>query len=512
MVKEKIDSNTYTISDVQNDIMAYEELMKNVMNVFTSVLNLGNHFERFARVSLNCSGGDFNMKKLDNSSSKKSNSRRKEEKKLFNKSDQKENDMDLIRFTNTGPIFSISKSALDSVKGSYIDEQRADDLRTNDGTIFLGYDGNDASVYYLLDYLNGKPMNLNSVNYLEQLEVLNLFEFCGLAIPEELIDCRGRRDRKRKRYEEPDEVHLFINGKEDTIISNYLKKNNLWSIYIRSCDSGYVYYNHKDNSLFMDKNYQYIEYINTYIKLGTIYIEDTKKSEINQELLEIEMSSLFGNKGKEVAQHASIPFQLFNGTTIISNKLMEAPLVNWINNNGKTVFMSICDRFSSNEKKWTLLFRASEHHYSASQFHKYCDNKGETITLIKHIGHNNHINIFGGYTNQSWESRQVAKYYSKEFIFTLSNEHDIPPTKYDNLNDGKSYGIYCDPSYGPTFGNKWGDIKLADKCHTNDYSYCNSEAYTEINIPQKCRIFVNTADTDYMNNFFVEDYEVWGKI
>ena len=49
--------------------------------------------------------------------------------------------------------------------------------------------------------------------------------------------------------------------------------------------------------------------------------------------------------------------------------------------------------------KWRLIYRASEHGYTAESFHEYCDDKGPTLVIIKSsIGW-----IFGGYTTQSWK-------------------------------------------------------------------------------------------------------------
>ena len=36
-----------------------------------------------------------------------------------------------------------------------------------------------------------------------------------------------------------------------------------------------------------------------------------------------------------------------------------------------------------NEYKWQLSFRASEHNFSASKFHEYCDNKGQVFFLVR---------------------------------------------------------------------------------------------------------------------------------
>ncbi len=59
--------------------------------------------------------------------------------------------------------------------------------------------------------------------------------------------------------------------------------------------------------------------------------------------------------------------------------------------------------------KWKLLYRASENEYSAKSFHKYCDNKGPTVVIIKSSGGW----IFGGYTTQSWSGDGI--YYDMHY-------------------------------------------------------------------------------------------------
>ena len=49
--------------------------------------------------------------------------------------------------------------------------------------------------------------------------------------------------------------------------------------------------------------------------------------------------------------------------------------------------------------KWRLIYRASEHDYTAKSFHEYCDDKGPTLIVIK----SSEGDIFGGYTTQSWK-------------------------------------------------------------------------------------------------------------
>ena len=56
-----------------------------------------------------------------------------------------------------------------------------------------------------------------------------------------------------------------------------------------------------------------------------------------------------------------------------------------------------------NDFKWKLIYRASEHDYTAKSFHKCCNDKWPTLIVIKSSGGW----IFGGYTTQSWSGRGI---------------------------------------------------------------------------------------------------------
>ncbi|KAK8795568.1 hypothetical protein WA158_000225 [Blastocystis sp. Blastoise] len=195
MVKEKVLFDIDKFNRLKEDINVYEELMKDVVNVFGSVMNLGIHSGMPINRLIKHIGNDCIEKEGENNEFEKNcvyESNNNEDMNV-NMDDKDDDDMDLIRFTNNGPIFQISKSVLDTLKGSFIEDQREEEKRTNDGSIYLDYPGNDAFIYYLLDYLNGKKVDFNQFSYEEQLDLLNLFKFCGLVTPLELIDCRERR-------------------------------------------------------------------------------------------------------------------------------------------------------------------------------------------------------------------------------------------------------------------------------------------------------------------------------
>ena len=96
-----------------------------------------------------------------------------------------------------------------------------------------------------------------------------------------------------------------------------------------------------------------------------------------------------------------------------------------------------------------LIFRGTRDGMTSSVFHNKCDNKGESITLIK----NEKGNIFGGYASISWTSPSSYKYYSapESFIFTFSNIYNTEPTKFPSKNDKKE--VCYDSGYGPCFGD-----------------------------------------------------------
>ena len=56
-----------------------------------------------------------------------------------------------------------------------------------------------------------------------------------------------------------------------------------------------------------------------------------------------------------------------------------------------------------NDYNWKLLYRASEHGYTANSFHECCDYKRPTLVVIKSSGGW----IFGGYTSQSWSGWSI---------------------------------------------------------------------------------------------------------
>ena len=114
--------------------------------------------------------------------------------------------------------------------------------------------------------------------------------------------------------------------------------------------------------------------------------------------------------------------KIFNSRIDLDEKLIKL----WLNNREFTT---------------ELLYRKTSDGSKSEDFHKKCDNKGISITIVETTkGY-----IFGGYTELNWDSRSGSRTDNSTFIFSFNNKE-----KYTAKNTNNS--IYCGSSYGPYFG------------------------------------------------------------
>ena len=95
-----------------------------------------------------------------------------------------------------------------------------------------------------------------------------------------------------------------------------------------------------------------------------------------------------------------------------------------------------------------------------------CDNKGSTLTIIQSTSPRF---LFGGYSPISWDSSDTDKNHPECFIFTLTNPHNIPPTKYPLKDPKDEYAIWCLPGSGPSFG-RGRDIAVKSSSPNDSYT------------------------------------------
>lgn len=146
---------------------------------------------------------------------------------------------------------------------------------------------------------------------------------------------------------------------------------------------------------------------------------------------------------------------------------------------------------------WKLLYKASRDGWNSTDFHNKCDNKGETVTVIKSGN-----NIFGGYLGTSWNSSVNYISCNTASLFTLVNPHGIAPTKF-NISVASNAG-YGAQGYGPTLGGGH-DLYIAPNANANSNSYSNFPHSYQDTTGKGNTLFAGTK------NFQVTEVEVFGK-
>ena len=119
-------------------------------------------------------------------------------------------------------------------------------------------------------------------------------------------------------------------------------------------------------------------------------------------------------------------------------------------------------------KSGILLYSTLTDEVSTVAFHRKCDNKGPTLTIVKTVdGH-----IFGGYNPRSWVSESMYNECDDSFIFSLSDGKSIKPVKCPLKEYKKSTAIYQNEELNSP---GWGEVSEADlfisyKNLSNSYS------------------------------------------
>ena len=174
----------------------------------------------------------------------------------------------------------------------------------------------------------------------------------------------------------------------------------------------------------------------------------------------------------------------FEKSSIIKNNELQKKelLINWIR-----------DKVKQQEIQFELIFKMKENGASSGDFHKLCDNKGPTLSLIKTTKNK----IFGGFTPCNWKN---GGGYEKDptdatFLFSLNLNK-----KYDMINKNGN-AIYCSQDYGINFG--CADIRL-EKNMKKGISYANSNCNFLSN--KKLELTGGNGDSE---GFDTEEFEVY---
>ena len=158
----------------------------------------------------------------------------------------------------------------------------------------------------------------------------------------------------------------------------------------------------KDGSYFIDRDGTHFRYILNYLRTGRLILPEDKL--VRKELLE--EAEFYQIRG---IVDGLLP-QSFLESKILSDE-QKAILVNtWLE-----------EPLRKPRSSFVLIYRASRDGWASSRFHALCDNKEPTVTVVK-----SGDNIFGGYTEQSWDSKFLACTYT---VLHLQTDYKAPSTR-----------------------------------------------------------------------------------
>jgi hypothetical protein len=125
-----------------------------------------------------------------------------------------------------------------------------------------------------------------------------------------------------------------------------------------------------------------------------------------------------------------------------------------------------------------LLWRGSRDGFRAAEFHRRCDGRPNTATVVRDTGGS----VFGGFTPLRWGSAGAfaADPRRASFLFTLANPHGVAPRAFPLRADAAQYAVHGWAPWGPAFGAGY-DLGVADACDSNADSYTRAFGGTYAN-------------------------------
>ncbi|CAF4457444.1 unnamed protein product, partial [Rotaria magnacalcarata] len=219
------------------------------------------------------------------------------------------------------------------------------------------------------------------------------------------------------------------------------RTNEKWRRYSRNTETIIIY---GPPVIFIDRDGKLFYYILAYLRTSTVLINVIKDETLLTSLI-IEAEYFRLKSLLDILGNALFP----NGTLL---RFEHKKKLNHFY--GKT------------NQQWELIYKATRDGFDANTFHARCNNKGPTISIIQ----SNNNFLFGGYTAIPWTSDGSDKKDTTAFLFTLTNPHNIPPTKYLISTGQSGNAVAHNASDLAKFGGGR-DLKFANASNANNSSY-----------------------------------------
>lgn len=303
--------------------------------------------------------------------------------------------------------------------------------------------------------------------------------------------------------EELDSSHTLNNktekyGIEDSPIADYKEQSNLLSP-IRNEDEIIHTANDIPNHSINLENMTILKNMNDTKPKEFNFHEASRKAQssidiiTNGKLIQRDRSSSNNRSPMRTSNMTSTSIVALNGKGFTSKIASESEM--------KFVFDHLIFLYPDRKFSISLIFTSYENNQrstvdsSAEAFHKACDGKGPTLTLVK----DTKGFIFGGFTNVEWGSTVKFEPDDDGFLFSLNKKKII-------LRDGgiNRFSMNSLNKFGPTFGNGH-DLNISNNCTQNRNSYNDLKTSYGVKDHEVSKYYLNGGK----KYFQVDKYEVF---
>lgn len=238
----------------------------------------------------------------------------------------------------------------------------------------------------------------------------------------------------------------------------------------------------KDDSIFIDRDGELFSHILAYLRTEVVPNDLVKVESMRQKLI-TEAEYFHLHKLIEILrQFDQSPVPFLSDGTLLSNEQ-------------EKILFDFCGKTYTNSQ---LLYKASRDGFDVNAFQNRYNNQTPTIIIIR----SNNGYLFGAYTCVPWNSNDANVGNDDAFLFTLTNPHNIPPTKYPLQPSEKQHAVSYTSNDGPK-SNGEHRIHICSNSNSLNDSYINFPHTYADSTGQGNNIFTGNR------NFLTTDIEVF---
>ena len=269
---------------------------------------------------------------------------------------------------------SISKLNVELVlqhPGSYYYREYMSDKRTSEDNVFIDIDGSNDEL--IVKYMkNDKSVidDMKKMNIEKRSKLIDDMSFLELPIKSDIIKQIGCNEDNEMMEAWRERRVVMVNGQNKYNFNILLQRYKLYDSLFNNEYLKNIQYYKPNNIFYINKLMKYCDVIEDYLKNGKkinrefvkIYYYDGNADELMNEMKMIGIELNEREKG-EIRSCFYEP-KFVNLSKIIDNNEYDKCLQKWVG-----------------DYKWKMIYRASEHGYTAESFHDYCDFQRPTLIV-----------------------------------------------------------------------------------------------------------------------------------